>query len=54
MPDAMAEIAAEIDAGEHDVDALPIRGSERNAVRRRAVHAVGFDILELGAFVVTT
>ena len=44
VPDGVAEVRADIDAREHDVDLLPQRGAEHDAVARGSVHPVRFDL----------
>jgi diacylglycerol kinase (ATP) len=48
MPDSIAQVAADVDAREHDIDATPLMDAERHAIGRRTVHTVGIQAIRQG------
>ena len=48
MPDPVAEVDAQVDAGEDDVDVLPVVHAECDAIRGRAVDAPRLDAGDVG------
>ena len=46
VPGGIAEVGAQVDPRQDDVDEIPVIRTQRDAVGRRPVHAVGLDVLE--------
>jgi hypothetical protein len=47
MPDAVADVRPQVDAGEHDVDVLPEKGAQCDAICRGSIDAVRIELAQL-------